>query len=618
MAKYTPLTAPDPATTGWPSGIPYIIGNEGCERFSYYGMKALLAVYITGLYVNLRGFAEKAAEDAATEATHLFSAAVYLLPLLGALLADRLLGKYRTILWLSVVYCVGHVALALFEDPRHQIELFGEVLVDPLMGLYIGLGLIAVGSGGIKPCVSAHVGDQFGKANWHLLQKVFNAFYFMINLGSALATLIIPAIQGDLCRVGADGECLARGAAGVVGYTYSGSVGWAFGIPGILMGLATIIFWMGRKSFVHVPAHPGGRLGLLDFGSGLALVVAIFAPFFMYFAHIELSWLTVVISGVALAVFAVLFQIRQRLSPDDGFLAIMFHAVASKLRGGRGSFFAEARGRFGDKAVEGPIAVLKVASVLAVLSVFWGLFHQHSTTWTHQAKAMDRVFALSLGGWLIVGAVLGLSIGAAVGLSVAKGARARWLWVAGGLAAGAVLGGVVAGALGRFEINERQFAAANPFMVMIFIPLTLHGVYPLMKRLGFEPTPLRRMTAGMVLAALSFVPIALIQGALDAGVNVHVSWQLVAFVIVTFAEVMVSVTGLEFAYSQAPKRMKSVVMSLWLVNVTLGDLLVVGLTRLEMSRVDFFWLFAALMAGAAVLFGWRAWGYRYRDFTQND
>jgi len=122
----------------------------------------------------------------------------------------------------------------------------------------------------------------------------------------------------------------------------------------------------------------------------------------------------------------------------------------------------------------------------------------------------------------------------------------------------------------------------------------------------------------MILSALSFVPIALIQGELDSGVNIHVGWQLVAFVIVTFAEVMVSVTGLEFAYSQAPKRMKSVVMSLWLINVTLGDLLVVGLTRLEMSRVDFFWLFAGLMGAAALIFGLRAWGYQYRDFSQND
>jgi POT family proton-dependent oligopeptide transporter len=204
MGDVTHRTAPDPKETGWPSGIKYIIGNEGCERFSYYGMKALLAVYIAGLYMSYRGLTESAAEDAATEAIHLFSAAVYTLPLVGAVLADRLLGKYRTILTLSTVYCLGHLALALFESPSHQMDLFGEVYIDPINGLYIGLGLIALGSGGIKPCVSAHVGDQFGKANWHLLPKVFNAFYFIINFGSAFATIIIPEIQGDLIRYDAD------------------------------------------------------------------------------------------------------------------------------------------------------------------------------------------------------------------------------------------------------------------------------------------------------------------------------------------------------------------------------------------------------------------------------
>ena len=89
---------------------------------------------------------------------HLFTSAVYFTPLLGAIIADAFFGKYKTILALSVVYCAGHLTLALDETR---------------MGLAVGLGLIALGSGGIKPCVSAHVGDQFGKTNAHLLEKVF-------------------------------------------------------------------------------------------------------------------------------------------------------------------------------------------------------------------------------------------------------------------------------------------------------------------------------------------------------------------------------------------------------------------------------------------------------------
>ena len=101
-----------------------------------------------------------------TEATtwfHLFNSAVYFTPLLGAIVADAFFGKYKTIVSLSVVYCLGHLALALDETR---------------LGLAVGLTLIAIGAGGIKPCVSAHVGDQFGKSNGHLLTKIFGWFYF--------------------------------------------------------------------------------------------------------------------------------------------------------------------------------------------------------------------------------------------------------------------------------------------------------------------------------------------------------------------------------------------------------------------------------------------------------
>ena len=99
--------------------------------------------------------------------------------------------------------------------------------------LFAGLLLITIGSGGIKPCVSAHVGDQFGKGNSHLLTKIYNWFYFSINLGSVISTLMTPWL---LKWYGPH---------------------WAFGIPGVLMAIATFLFWKGRHKFIHVP--PGGK-----------------------------------------------------------------------------------------------------------------------------------------------------------------------------------------------------------------------------------------------------------------------------------------------------------------------------------------------------------------------
>lgn len=214
-ARY--LTAPQPLTT-MPPGVPYIVGNEAAERFSFYGMKAILTVYMTKYLMDWAGKSQPMTGEEAKTYVHLFVASAYFFPVLGAILSDWLWGKYRTIFWLSLVYCLGHLALAV---------------VPAREGLFLGLILIAIGAGGIKPCVSAHVGDQFGAKNRHLLGRVFGWFYFSINFGSFISTLLTPWV---LQHYGPH---------------------WAFGIPGILMGLATLVFWLGRKKFVHVP--PGGR-----------------------------------------------------------------------------------------------------------------------------------------------------------------------------------------------------------------------------------------------------------------------------------------------------------------------------------------------------------------------
>ena len=623
MSQAQHRTSPNHEETGWPSGIKYIIGNEGCERFSFYGMRAILYIYIVGLYVNYAGMDEESAKIAGKQTYHYFGSAVYALPLIGAIIADRLLGKYRTIIWLSIVYCLGHAALAIFENPAWQEQLFGSVLVEPITGLIIGLGLIAVGSGGIKPCVSAHVGDQFGSGNWHLLQKVFNAFYFIINFGSAFATVLIPVIRGT--------EVVDP----VTGFhSYTGSVTWAFAIPGILMGLATIFFWMGRKDFVHVPPTQPPKLGLLDVLAKSSLFMVIGYPIFLHGADSSI-WLTLFISAACFAAFIVLFLMRQNIKEDDGFLAVLFYSAKNWIQGNstaatddslaeddirRNRFFAPAAKKFGSEAAEGPLAVLKIMSIFIFVSVFWALFDQHGSTWIEQAKAMERSFDFDPAGWWVFGLSLGFTLALAGALMFQKMEHR--------VTAGLV--GVVSGAAFalyavqtdfQFTVQPSQVGAVNPFMVMILIPVTVFGLYPLLDRLGFKPTPLRRMTMGMFMAAFSFVAVALIQQAMDdrspTDDKIHVLWQMVPYLILTLSEVMVSITGLEFAYRQAPKTMKSVIMGFWLFTVTLGNLLVVLLAGFEgMTPVKFFWTFAGLMAVAGALFAIGAHFYKSKDYTQ--
>src|SRR3989449_6132016 len=230
MSKHKYATSP-PNISTMPPGVPYIIGNEAAERFSYYGMKSVLTVFMAHFILNQSGVLAPMTPNEAYMYTHYFVFGVYFLPILGVIIADGWLGKYRTILSLSIVYCFGHLTLA-FMDTSWAIALGQRTM------LALGLGLICLGAGGIKPCVSANVGDQFGESNRHLLSKMFGWFYFSINAGSFISSILCPWL-------------LANSKWGP---------GWAFGIPGIAMLIATLFFWGGRKKMVHVP--PAG-LGYL-------------------------------------------------------------------------------------------------------------------------------------------------------------------------------------------------------------------------------------------------------------------------------------------------------------------------------------------------------------------
>ena len=131
------------AAARMPRQIPYIIGNEACERFSFYGMRNILTPFLITSLLLYAPVAERA--GIAKDVFHTFVIGVYFFPLLGGWISDRFFGKYQTVFWLSLLYCAGHACLAIFESNRN--------------GFYAGLFLIALGSGGIKPLVSAFVGD---------------------------------------------------------------------------------------------------------------------------------------------------------------------------------------------------------------------------------------------------------------------------------------------------------------------------------------------------------------------------------------------------------------------------------------------------------------------------
>ncbi len=627
--------SPSAEAVRFPAGIPFIVGNEGAERFSFYGMRAILKTYLAttlfmyGVAPELAGeVAVKAASSRATAVTHLFFAGVYAFPMIGAVLADRLLGKYPVIFWLSLVYCSGHGVLALAGR-------FAEWQNWPLAeyGFYCGLALISIGSGGIKPCVSANVGDQFTDKNRSLVTVVFQIFYFIINFGSFFSTIITPLLMAK----------------------YGAEV--AFGVPGIFMALATLVFWIGRKRFVRIPPKPGGKLGLLDsavtvlfFSPVIAIIAAVFvvasdfeAPlrgrltagaFYGQYVREYLAFLAAhawpffLVSAALVAIGVGLFALRQRLQSDTGFVAMLFYALRHRGERKPGqSMFDVVREKYGDEAAEGPPAVMRIVVVFSMVSVFWALFDQHASTWITQAQSMNLILTVpvytfkfvvygtvalaAFGGFWLFSWISNVHISKKVTIGVGI------LWAVVGI--GCAIGDAISGVWEQQALKPEQISALNPLFVMMIIPALGAFVYRPLEKRGITVKPLQKMTVGMFLAAVAFGTAAILQQRIEASPgDVPVLWQFVQYLIMTTAEVLVSVTGLEFAYTQAPRAMKSTMMGVWLLCVTFGNVLVAFLAPMEaiLELSQFFWVFTGLMVVAALLFAILAYFYKGKSYLQ--
>lgn len=446
MAKSEYLTAPE-VSTKMPKGIGHILTNEATERFAFYGLASIQTVFMVNYLTKPGGEPANLSEEKALVWIHLFKAVVYFLPLLGALISDIFLGKFRTIIIFSVLYCVGFVV---------------TVLDQSYIGIAVGWSLIALGTGLIKACVSANVGDQFGKDNKHLISKVYGWFYFSINLGAFISTALVPIVLDK----------------------YGPKV--AFGVPGVFMMIAVAAYLTGRKKFVHVPAGGVGFIKETFSAEGLKVVAKLFFCIYIFVA------------------------------------------------------------------------------------VFWALFDQTPTKWVLQAENMDMRF-------------MGITL------------------------------------------LPSQVQAVNPLLVMVMIPLFQFVIYPAMGKV-FKVTPLRKIGIGFFIGACAFAVSAWIESRIVAGFKPNIGWQIVAYIIITAAEVMISITVLEFSYTQAPPKMKSFISSVSLLSISLGNVFVMvvnkyiqnpdGTSKLE--GADYYWFFVKATIVTAVVFAIVTFFYREKTYIQGE
>uniref|UniRef100_A0A4W4HGV3 Solute carrier family 15 member 1 n=1 Tax=Electrophorus electricus TaxID=8005 RepID=A0A4W4HGV3_ELEEL len=630
---------------GFPLSIFFIVVNEFCERFSYYGMKAVLVLYF-------RYFLQWD-DDLATTIYHTFVALCYLTPILGAIVADSWLGKFKTIVYLSVVYTIGQAILAV--SAIHDITDLDHNGKPDSMAFHValsmvGLSLIALGTGGIKPCVSAFGGDQFEDQQEKQRSTFFSIFYISINAGSLLSTLITPILRAQECGINSQQKCYPL----------------AFGVPAVLMAVALVVFIMGSN--MYTKAAPKGNI-MLEVCRCIGFAIKN------------------------------RFQHRSKRYPK------------------REHWMDWANEKYDKLLIAQVKIVLKVLFLYIPLPMFWALFDQQGSRWTLQATTMDGNFGafkvepdqMQIVNPLLILAMVPLVDSVVYPLTKKCGLNFTPLRR---MTVGMFMAGLafIAAALLQIQIDKTlpTFPSASQSQVKFLnlensvLPVTVDGAtysiqpFQACQTLSFPSVPIQmentvtiavgsrppvtetllkgerqtildtvcwnlssgsrlvngfeaevNITAGSkdlgfipqfgstflisnrmgqiceYSQSLGFgssytllIPGVALQSKQDIKPNtVHMAWQIPQYFLMTTGEVVFSVTGLEFSYSQAPSNMKSVLQAGWLLTVAVGNIIV--LIVAEAGQLPDQWaeyvLFASLLICVCVIFSIMAYFYTYID-----
>ncbi|XP_063890138.1 peptide transporter family 1 isoform X2 [Helicoverpa armigera] len=665
-----------PAKLPYPKAVGFIVTNEFCERFSYYGMRTILSLYLR----DKLGYSD----NGATVIYHVFTMFAYFFPLLGAMIADGWLGRFRTILYLSLVYAAGSTLISISAMPQLNI---------PTMEFTIlALLLIAFGTGGIKPCVSAFGGDQFKLPEQErYLGYFFSLFYFAINAGSLISTFLTPILRADVHCFG-DNDCYSL----------------AFGVPGILMIVSIIFFVAGKKLYI-IKKPAGNVLGKVSTCIGHAVVKSCKSKEKRehWLDHADDKYDNNLIEDVK-----ALLRVLVLFIPLPVFWALF------DQQGSRWTFQADRMeqdiGSWTLKADQ--MQVLNPLLILIFIPIFEVAIYPFMSWCKLIRKPLHKMI---WGGILaacafIISGIVELNLLPTYGTPVSEGMAQ--LRVYNGFNCTftlntATLNTLEKNATGDFQIGplsvyEKLDIVADKFVDLPYYLqgepgtecadiastgyfnlkeqtansffINKEGIYNFtdnndkaidgvnvrfltnlnskvnisidsrknqtLLNIFSDDNTQRRIAKGVssvrigdevVLKDFDFKSGAVYtinvcdnsDSSYDANVvmitppnSIHILWLIPQYVVMTMGEVMFSVTGLEFSFTQAPASMKSVLQSVWLLTVAFGNLIVVLIVEgnfLDAQWKEFF-LFAGLMLIDMLIFTTMAFKYKYNELRSSE
>ncbi len=530
----------DKAFFGHPMGLSSLFATEMWERFSYYGMRALLTLFLTAQYIN-GGFGMS--EEEAFTIYGIFTGLVYVTPIIGGILADKFLGQRITIYIGGITMAIGQFTLA------YAAMLHPDLMETRQTLFYAGLAILILGNGFFKPNISTMVGELYDNSDPRK-DGGFTIFYMGINLGAFLA----PMIAGNL------GELVA----------------WKYGFLTAGFGMLIGTVWF------YLRAHTLDTIGMPPKVKAVRNRL------------VAKDWSTILIFCIVLIGLAYIFIFGWGLIPSVIQNTIMW------IVGGVGLLYLLFSIVKNTKS-KTEWSRVGVIIVLALFNIFfWSGFEQAGSTFNIFARDnTNRIFTYT-GTWnlIIVLSVILLAWG--INSKIKKKNSIPQLII--GVLIPIVYFMITRFVDGEtYEIGASAFQSINALAIFIFAPLFTILWSWLDKRKANPNTPLK-FGIGMAFLSFGFVIMALGNERAQATDLVSPLWLVMVYVIHTLGELCLSPIGLSMVTKLSPSKIVSTMMGVWMGSFAFGNFVASQMKSIATS-LDYpiFWFIAGETAVATFL-----------------